>query len=142
MQSLSRALFLTLAATGLHAASADFARDIQPIFQKRCIMCHGAQMQMAGLRLDNRDLAMKGSLSGPVIKPHSGDGRREESDAAQRTAVDARSNRRSEIVDRRGRGLAGFRSHHCSGFGYQALVVAARGAPAAPRGERPGMARK
>ena len=71
MQSLSRALFLTLAATGLHAASADFARDIQPIFQKRCIMCHGAQMQMAGLRLDNRDLAMKGSLSGPVIKPHS-----------------------------------------------------------------------
>ena len=68
---LRRALLLTLTVTGLHGASPNFTRDIQPIFQGRCIMCHGAQVQMAGLRLDNRELALKGSASGPVIKPHS-----------------------------------------------------------------------
>jgi len=71
MTILRRALLLALAAVGLHGAPIDFGRDIQPIFQKRCIMCHGSQMQMAGLRLDDRDLAMKGSASGPVIKPGS-----------------------------------------------------------------------
>ena len=71
MTCFRHCLLLTFAACGLHATSADFARDIQPIFQKRCIMCHGAQTQMAGLRLDSRDSAMKGSASGPVIQPGS-----------------------------------------------------------------------
>jgi hypothetical protein len=69
MTLLRIVLLLALMIAGTHAETIDFARDIQPIFQKRCIMCHGAQMQMAGLRLDDRDLAMKGSASGPVIKP-------------------------------------------------------------------------
>jgi mono/diheme cytochrome c family protein len=30
----------------------DFVHDIQPIFQRSCLMCHGPQTQMAGLRLD------------------------------------------------------------------------------------------
>src|SRR5258708_3706555 len=45
------------------AARADswpgFARDIQPIFQKRCYVCHGPQAQMKGLRLDDRQAAMR-----------------------------------------------------------------------------------
>lgn len=53
----------------LDAAPVDFVRDIQPILQARCAMCHGAKMQMAGLRLDDRDAAMKGSARGPVIRP-------------------------------------------------------------------------
>ena len=51
-----------LGAAGLATASpapADFAKDIQPIFIKRCAGCHGPQQQMNGLRLDNRDSAMK-----------------------------------------------------------------------------------
>ncbi len=35
----------------------DFARDIQPIFQKSCYMCHGPNNQMANLRLDARQSA-------------------------------------------------------------------------------------
>jgi hypothetical protein len=38
----------TLTASG----AVDFVRDIQPIFQKSCLMCHGPQTQMAGLRVD------------------------------------------------------------------------------------------
>jgi hypothetical protein len=55
-----------------HAAAAekiDFVRDVQPVLAKRCLMCHGAQQQMAGLRLDSRDSALKGGLSGAVLKP-------------------------------------------------------------------------
>ena len=47
--------------------AADFARDIEPILHQRCYLCHGAQQQMAELRLDSREAAMKGSASGPVI---------------------------------------------------------------------------
>src|SRR5579859_7581814 len=37
----------------------DFTRDIQPIFQKRCYVCHGPQVQMKGLRFDDRQAAMR-----------------------------------------------------------------------------------
>src|SRR5438094_8511233 len=49
-------LFFGVAA---RADSPDFARDIQPIFQKRCYVCHGPQAQMKGLRLDDRQAAMR-----------------------------------------------------------------------------------
>jgi hypothetical protein len=42
----------------------DFVRDIQPIFQKSCVMCHGPQTQMAGLRLD-----AKQSVFAKVVVP-------------------------------------------------------------------------
>jgi ankyrin repeat protein len=38
----------------------DFARDIQPLFQKHCISCHGPDQQSRGLRLDQRSSAMEG----------------------------------------------------------------------------------
>ncbi|MEO7652947.1 MAG: PSD1 and planctomycete cytochrome C domain-containing protein [Bryobacteraceae bacterium] len=47
----------------------DFARDIQPVLRARCVMCHGPQQQVNGLRLDRRDDAMRGGYSGAVIKP-------------------------------------------------------------------------
>jgi cytochrome c553 len=34
------------------AGSIDFSRDIQPMFAKRCVACHGPATQEAGLRLD------------------------------------------------------------------------------------------
>ncbi|HEX3880530.1 MAG TPA: PSD1 and planctomycete cytochrome C domain-containing protein [Bryobacteraceae bacterium] len=40
-----------------------YTRDIQPLLAKRCYMCHGAQAQMSGLRLDRKDAAMR------VIQP-------------------------------------------------------------------------
>src|SRR5882672_12514324 len=41
------------------ASSPDYTRDIQPIFQKRCYVCHGPQAQMKGLRFDDRQAAMR-----------------------------------------------------------------------------------
>jgi mono/diheme cytochrome c family protein len=47
----------------------DFVHDIQPIFTKSCIMCHGPQTQMAGLRLD----AKQSVMAKVVVAGKSGD---------------------------------------------------------------------
>jgi hypothetical protein len=47
----------------------DFAADIQPIFNRSCLPCHGAGVQSGGLRLDRKEAALKGGYSGLVIKP-------------------------------------------------------------------------
>src|SRR5262249_1819180 len=47
----------------------EFARDIQPILESRCWSCHGTTKQKSGLRLDQRDGALMGGDSGPVILP-------------------------------------------------------------------------
>ena len=39
-------------------AAVDFVKDIQPIFEKSCSNCHGAKTQLAGLRLDSRQIVM------------------------------------------------------------------------------------
>ena len=70
------ALFLCLPVCLPGAAQADFARDIQPIFQQRCIVCHGPRQQMSGLRLDQKDAALKGGYSGAVIQPGNSAGSR------------------------------------------------------------------
>jgi hypothetical protein len=49
--------------------AADFARDVRPVLQKSCAGCHGAKSQMANLRLDAREAAMRGGQSGKVIVP-------------------------------------------------------------------------
>src|SRR5713101_8088512 len=55
---------LPLAAPG----TVDFQRDIQPIFQRTCLSCHGPDKQRSGLRLDSRTEALSGGDSGVVIK--------------------------------------------------------------------------
>ncbi len=47
----------------------EFARDVQPLFKKRCIGCHGAAVQSSGRPLDQREDALRGGYSGPVIVP-------------------------------------------------------------------------
>ncbi|MBM3726565.1 MAG: formylglycine-generating enzyme family protein [Acidobacteria bacterium] len=42
-----------LAATVPTWAAVDFARDIQPIFEKHCLSCHDELKSLGGLRLDN-----------------------------------------------------------------------------------------
>jgi len=44
-------------------AKVDFAREVQPLFQQKCVVCHGAKQHVAGLRLDDRDSARR------VIQP-------------------------------------------------------------------------
>ena len=43
-----------------------FKRDVKPIFESRCVSCHGGA---AGLYLDSYDNALRGGVYGPVIIP-------------------------------------------------------------------------
>lgn len=47
----------------------DFRRQIQPLFAKHCLACHGPDKQRGGLRLDQPDLALRGGDSGPLLVP-------------------------------------------------------------------------
>src|SRR5215510_11008503 len=47
----------------------DFKRQIEPIFARNCYQCHGAKKAMGRLRLDDKESALKGGLSGAVIIP-------------------------------------------------------------------------
>jgi hypothetical protein len=47
----------------------EFARDVEPLLARRCVLCHGPQQQMSGLRLDQKDAALKGGASGSDILP-------------------------------------------------------------------------
>src|SRR5450631_416615 len=47
----------------------DFVKDVQPIFTRSCVMCHGPNTQMAGLRLD----AKQAVLAKVVIPGHAAD---------------------------------------------------------------------
>src|SRR6476660_4179511 len=58
------------------AVTPDFNRDVRPILEKRCLMCHGPGQQMGGVRFDQRDAALKGGYSGPVIIPGAASGSR------------------------------------------------------------------
>ncbi len=58
-----------LAATPAAAAPLDFDRDIWPIFESRCIGCHGAKQQKSSLRLDSRSKILTGGDTGPAIVP-------------------------------------------------------------------------
>jgi len=51
------------------AATVSFAKDVEPLLRKKCHACHGQQLQMNGLRLDDREAALKGGYSGAVILP-------------------------------------------------------------------------
>ncbi len=79
MHIRQKAVLCGLLLTSLTASGAevDFVRDVQPIFQKSCVMCHGALTQMAGLRLD-----AKQSVLTRVVIP----GKPEESKLYQRVA--------------------------------------------------------
>jgi hypothetical protein len=51
-----------------------FAADIQPIFEKSCVKCHGAEKPKAKLRLDSLTATMKGGEDGKVVLPGDGAG--------------------------------------------------------------------
>lgn len=48
----------------------DFDSEVAPILRERCAACHGPSVQTSGLRLDQRDAALRGGFRGRVILPH------------------------------------------------------------------------
>ncbi len=52
----------------------NFESQVEPILRKHCISCHGPSIQTNGLRLDQRDAALRGGYSGRAILPHDSAG--------------------------------------------------------------------
>ena len=50
-------------------ATPDFQKDVLPVFEEKCIRCHGAKRRDG--KLDMRTLAalLEGGVTGPAIKP-------------------------------------------------------------------------
>ena len=75
----------------------DYVVDVAPILERHCLKCHGPKKQKAGLRLDLRATAMRGSSNGPVILP----GKSGESLLIQKVTADG-----EERMPQKGEGLS------------------------------------
>jgi hypothetical protein len=53
------------------AAAVDFTRDVLPILKGSCMGCHGPTLAQGQLRLDSREAALKGGVSGAALVPGS-----------------------------------------------------------------------
>ncbi len=62
---------LCLLCLGVHGITAqaevDFVKNIQPIFEAKCLKCHGAERPRAGLSMHTRAALIKGARAGEVI---------------------------------------------------------------------------
>ena len=59
-----------VAAFPADGAAVDFEKEIRPIFEERCVKCHGPEKQKAEFRVDQRAVMLKGGDSGhPGIVP-------------------------------------------------------------------------
>jgi len=54
------------------AGKIDFVKQVWPLFEKKCIGCHGPEKQKAKLRLDTPDAILKGSKDEKVVLPGKG----------------------------------------------------------------------
>ena len=59
--------FLPSAASDSAYVGSVYARHIHPILDAKCVACHGASKEQAGLRLDFYEFLMKGGKDGAVI---------------------------------------------------------------------------
>ncbi len=76
----------------------DFSRDVLPILRRVCWECHGPKKQEGGLRLDQRNAALRGGDSGPVITA----GKSTESELLRRVSLPKGD---SEVMPSRGEPL-------------------------------------
>lgn len=66
----------TAAPGGSSSASVSFSKDVEPIFQGRCVSCHGGPNPQRGLDLSTYASVMAGSANGPVVVPGNPDSSR------------------------------------------------------------------
>ena len=53
-----------------HQRAADFFTEkVAPIFEKKCVMCHGGRVQRSGLDLRSEEAVLKGGTRGPALVP-------------------------------------------------------------------------
>lgn len=58
------------------AKTVSFVRDIKPILEDRCVMCHNRKVLPTRTSFENRKLALKGDAAGPIIVPGDAEGSR------------------------------------------------------------------
>lgn len=51
------------------SATVDFHKDIRPLLEQACVVCHGAEKQKGKFRLDTREWLLKGGEDGEVVLP-------------------------------------------------------------------------
>ncbi len=68
---MRRELFALFLSTTLPAATVDYVRDVAPLFEKRCVMCHSANATMGSLNLESYAGLKQGGNNGPVVAPGS-----------------------------------------------------------------------
>ncbi|MGD0612477.1 MAG: c-type cytochrome domain-containing protein [Anaerolineales bacterium] len=66
----------TVTSGGSSSASVSFSKDVEPIFQSRCVTCHGGPNPQRGLNLSTYASVMAGSANGPVVVPGNPDSSR------------------------------------------------------------------
>jgi mono/diheme cytochrome c family protein len=55
---------------GAAASDSDFFKQkVAPIFERNCVMCHGARVQRSGLDLRSEEALLKGGARGPAVVP-------------------------------------------------------------------------
>ena len=81
-------------------AEVDFAKEIQPIFEKHCYECHGEKKQKSGFRLDSKEIAFRGGESG---KPSIVAGKSAESELVKKVS----SSDPDEVMPPKGERLSG-----------------------------------
>jgi mono/diheme cytochrome c family protein len=55
---------------GAAASDSDFFKEkVAPIFERNCVMCHGARVQRSGLDLRSEGTILKGGARGPAVVP-------------------------------------------------------------------------
>jgi hypothetical protein len=64
-------ILLSVSAIGLRAEPATFESRVAPILDRSCTVCHGAEKQKSGLRLDSHAALMKGGEGGAAVTPGS-----------------------------------------------------------------------
>jgi uncharacterized membrane protein len=71
--ALKRVFPSASAASDAAYAGSVYTRYIHPIFDAKCVACHGGSKEQAELRLDFYELLMKGGKDGAVIRPRDPD---------------------------------------------------------------------
>jgi hypothetical protein len=69
--SLALPVIVTLASCGREAADnkVDFATQIKPLLEERCVTCHNSNALFGNLNLENRTYAFRSRPEGAVIVP-------------------------------------------------------------------------
>jgi uncharacterized membrane protein len=68
---LRHALGLSSSAASVASAGANtfYGARVEPVFESRCVTCHGPSKHRANLRLDSYRAVMRGGKNGPVVRP-------------------------------------------------------------------------